>query len=202
MGGLEHGESVTDYTNWSEWITAASTAITGVFAGIAAWAAWVAVAREKDLSLPIVAPGTAWVKSGVEESLYLSLKITNRLDETLVLEQISVVRPRKAKIALMTRDRDGNVSRSNSATRKLRLDDLKISSRGATFKMMNTVQSLDSTSVEFHVFLGPGFSGKAMRLRAAFSSNALTIRERRMTINVRVPPKKSKSSEEIINSDS
>jgi len=79
----------------AEWITAISTLVTAVLTGTGGLAAWLALRRESKRDLPIVEREMTWR----DDHILLSLTFRNRTPETLILERVEVLWPRRSTIS-------------------------------------------------------------------------------------------------------
>ena len=171
----------------TDWITAVSTFGTMLVAGIAAWASlamyWRAVSRE----MPIIEPDFTWkVDPQLGRCIHATLKIVNRLDETLTIISAAVAKPRAASVSMgeYRTDRSGYQSHFPTASSKRDIPlGWDVQPRGAFSQHFG---ARDITRRDLYIFPPESWRGGIVRITLTASTKALTIRDRRITIKRRL----------------
>jgi hypothetical protein len=186
----------------TDWVTAAATAITALLVGFSGFVAWLAYRRDKRRDLPVIEPCAIWEDDkGLGHYLHLRLIITNRLDETVILNTVSVRRPRGALVSAGMRVNTGYSGGTLAATRgssdTVVLGET-ISSAGSAFLGAMDGHSIRIDTAELSLYIFPPstwLSGEVLIILRV-SSKALTIRDKRMVIKSRVPAATVKRTDE------
>lgn len=179
----------------TDWITAASTALTGIFAGIASAVAWVSLTRDGKSILPVVDPSCERREAKDHpEALFVALNITNRSNETLRLHSIEIKRPKRVQMAFANVSPGGKRSVADIQNPPV-LVDLTMRPCGAKSQIFDQWVPHDVERVEFYIFPRKPFRAQEAHIALKFSSSALTIRDKRMVISMRVPPRKQSNKD-------
>ncbi len=188
--------------SWTDWVTAISTAATVIASGAAGIVALLAYRRDIRSVLPIVEVDLNWIEGDAADGVFLKidLKIVNRLDETLVLNNAAVVRPKRANLAQEDRTtaRGGYQQRIPSKLRAthVRLN-WQIQASGAYTTILGPPSRTDLVREPIYIFPPADWPGGIVRVDIWASSKALTIRDKRIVIFRRTPPRPSKATELI-----
>jgi hypothetical protein len=184
--------------SWTDRVTAVATAVTAFFAAIAAVATVVALYREAKRSLPVIELTTAELGA----LLKLHLKITNRLDETLVIDKISVTKPRDARLSQGKRPppptysntREPEVGETNFV-----LSPAIVYETGSISTMMGLPERIDRSVLDLYFSPPENWRGGSLRLDIFVSSRADTIRNKRIVVKKEVKLASAQKSDANIN---
>jgi hypothetical protein len=159
----------------SDWITA-----------IAGWAAVLAYRRVAKRDFPIIEPYFGWsTEGGIGPHIRLQLAIRNRLDETLVISECKIKKPKGSTISMGTSaDYFGIVVPSKGSASRISLN-YEISPSGTSFWAGGEVRG-DNRSLT--LFLCPPDDWRAGKIvvRLLISSRSSTIRDKRIVIKRRL----------------
>ena len=163
----------------SDWITAIATAATG-------WAAVLAYRRVAKRDFPIIEPYFRWsTEGGIGPHIRLQLAIRNRLDETLVISECKIKKPKGSTISMGTSaDYFGIVAPSKGSASRISLN-YEISPSGTSFWGGGEIRG-DNRSLT--LFLCPPDDWRAGKIvvRLLISSRGSTIRDKRIVIKRRL----------------
>jgi hypothetical protein len=185
---------------WTDFVTSLATAGTLVAAAVGATVALLVYRRDARLDMPIVEPDFNWeYDPALGRCLRVSLRIVNRLDETLIIESATVSRPPYATISaaaeFITPSHYLDHRPTASSKRKIDLD-WRIPPAGANAETFTTPRLEDAIRQLLYVLPPPSWNGGTLRITLRISSKALTIRARRTIIKRRLPASTSSETEE------
>ena len=124
----------------SDWITAAATAATALFAAITGWAAMQAYRREVKPDFPVVKSDSKWsIEGEIGPHIIIRFTILNRLDETLVVQECTIEKPKMVAIS------DGIISSGG----------MLVPSRGVGQRIRLNYNVHRSETFSFALFLSP-----------------------------------------------
>ena len=164
-----------------EWITAIATAATAVAASAAGFIAWVSLRRDAAALPPIIEVSWAWPHE--ERTIYVAMVFRNRLYETLIIDSIRVVQPKKTTI-------QSEVPNGRGGTTTVPSTDTKREVKWPIGALGTERSMTQPGAVTYHWFeLKPPstWDGGWLVLQLRISSKALTIRDRRITIKRHIP---------------
>jgi hypothetical protein len=155
--------------------------------------------------MPIVERSFEWVTSAEGMSfVHIRLLITNRLDETLIVETIQIRTPSRQRLRQLSRvrvDRGGQSQwedrPSADGHRKVRIW-REIMPSGDVRIAAFATQSVRVDRERFRFYLGPVKSARGLNIKlvVCVSSKALTIRHKRIVIKSRMTPRPAKQTDE------
>lgn len=191
--------------HWSDWITAASTAATALFAAMTGWVGLLAYRQANRRLLPVVEPTLTWQEdSELGRFIYARLHLTNRLDETIIVERIRAVRPRRSLLSAGQRVTTPDARRILKPTKGMGRSIFcseQIASAGSEMEFVpGHTARFDIQVLEFYIFPRRRWSKGVVRLQLRVSSKALTIRDKRMIVQSKIPPMPIKSTAVIASS--
>jgi hypothetical protein len=171
----------------TDWITALSTAATFVAVAIGSWMAFIALQAQNRRLLPTIEPEIQGPYANAEIGDYLIVKlwIVNRLDEEIVIDRVRVTEPRKALISRGSVDpaRRENGRQAARGSKNIVESNFKIREVGSTFSLgPDRQQPLHKGWLTLFVSPPQGWRSGKLRLDVFVSSNADTIRNKRITI--------------------
>jgi hypothetical protein len=175
----------------TDWVTATSTAITAILVGLSGWVAWLTYLRDKRRELPVIEPTFDWKEDAtVGPYIKLRLWVVNRLDETLLIEAISVRCPRKSLLSegITTRNQIGHsvTLPARGSTNSLVIKE-RIESAGSNMERLPGHRSrTDVSAIEFFIFPPSKWASGKISIILRISSKARTILNRRMVIVAKV----------------
>lgn len=158
----------------SDWITAAATAATALFAAITGWAAMQAYRREVKPDFPVVELDSKWsIEGEIGPHIIIRFTILNRLDETLVVQECTIEKPKMVAIS------DGIISSGG----------MLVPSRGVGQRIRLNYNVHRSETFSFALFLSPPEDWHHGEIVAQFliSSKASTIRNKRIVTRSIIP---------------
>ena len=163
-------------------VTAAATSATGYFA----WRAWRQQQADRE---PVVELRHHWESDG---SLTLRVTIRNRLGESMVVEEASVLRPRRA---LLTRERardetGGEAGFAPAKEARIRLD-WNVAPVGTPPAMLGGRMPMGGTganeTIVMNVQFPQGWRGGRLKIALRIASTSLDVKRRWVTIKRRIP---------------
>lgn len=166
-----------------EWITAIATVATALLTGTGGVATWLALRREGRRQLPIIEFDLSRRATG--EAL-VDLRIRNRLDETLVLTELAVVRPRGALASnRFVKTADGRRGEAVAGT----ASKLSLNVVIGPEEDRSHIPGFRPSYLQTFTLWPPErfLSGQSVELSLRFSSKALTIRDKRIVIKNSMP---------------
>jgi hypothetical protein len=172
----------------SDWITAAATAATALFAAITGWAAMQAYRHEVKRDLPVVESDFRWSTEGeIGPHSRLRFTILNRLDETLVVQECEIKKPKRNTISTGIISSNGIVP-SRGVSQRIRLD-YNVYRSGTLSSGPPGGGSVSSDLLPFLIFLSPpdDWHRGEIVTQLLISSKASTIRNKRIVIRTMMP---------------
>lgn len=179
----------TTNSSLSDWITAVATAATALFAAITGLAAWLAYRRQVRHDFPVVELDLRWsIEGDIGPHLSLRFVILNRLDETLIVHQCMIKEPKGATISSGVTSRDGGRAPSKGTASQIQLN-YNIPRCGSYLSGPPGAGPIAADIVPFTLFvsLPGGWHFGKLVIHLLISSDASTIRDKRITIKKIVP---------------
>jgi len=173
--------------SWTDYVTAIATAATALFAGLSGIAALIVLRRESRRLLPVIEPDFRWAdEKDVGPHIRTLILITNRLDETLVIDSVKLARPAGGTLSPgCPTGYGGDTKAGRGHSPRLSLG-RQIRPRGEP-DSIGRDSSGDWAQLMLYAFPPPQWSAGKVRLEIRISSKALTIRNRRIVIQRTVP---------------
>jgi len=172
----------------SDWITAISTAATAIAATFAGIIAWLSLRRAARAPLPIFEPRFHWSTSEPTIGLLqLSLVIRNHLDEAIVVDSVTVKRPRGMTVCSMKYNGYGGAEIKITTDRSSNLGWGVGPPGDYASQAFGGPQRKDVAYQNLYFSVPEGWTGGKAIVVFRVSSMALTIRDKRITITRQVP---------------
>lgn len=174
----------------SDWITAAATTATALAGGAAVWLAVLDYRRKARQDLPRI-ECDVWLRHEPDVGRYVSLRLlaANRLDETLLVSRIAVLRPVRARISF------GREIRTPSGTNILPAKGdsnsvavaREIPPYGSYWDSPFGRQATSRAEFNLFVWVPEDWSPAPLRIELLVSSKASVTRERRIIAHTSTP---------------
>ncbi len=172
---------------WTDWVTAVSTAATGLFVAVGAWATIASSRRDSRRLLPVVEVSNIGGGGDIDFGSFLTVqfRITNRIDETLIVEKIVIEAPRNSRISRGENRRVASGAYQTVPAKgetNFLLSPITVNETGAYSNGLGLTQRLDRRTLDAYVVPPKGWSSGTLKFGVFVSSKADTIRHKRIVV--------------------
>jgi hypothetical protein len=181
------GGEAAQAVGWSDWITAAATTATALVGALAVWLALLTYRREARKELPLVESDVSLGDApDIGRFVLARLVVKNRIDETLIVNRIAVLRPKGAVVSLGRQPQPPD----HGGVFPARGESNAVSPARNVLPSETPFGRRSMSGAEFTLFVCPpsAWTPAPLRIEVVMSSKASTIRDRRIIVKTRAPP--------------